>query len=129
MTRFVGFILTALIFLPGAFATTTTSHKTKKKETARPPLQSTSSKAKAKARSKAAAAAKAAAKSPVGKTQKAGAKRVRRSVSPWDVPTYADSTIGDVIDGEDLQVRRAAVTPWGRSTGRWSWPTRRRAAF
>src|SRR5690349_22495297 len=29
---------------------------------------------------------------------------------PWRVPTYADSTEGDRIDGDDLRVRRAAVT-------------------
>src|SRR5215213_9522896 len=28
---------------------------------------------------------------------------------PWKEPTFADSTIGDKIDGEDLVVRRAAV--------------------
>ena len=28
---------------------------------------------------------------------------------PWTEPTYADSTIGDNVDGEDLDVRRAAV--------------------
>src|SRR4051794_4854544 len=28
---------------------------------------------------------------------------------PWKEPTFADSTVGDQIDGEDLVVRRAAV--------------------
>ena len=28
---------------------------------------------------------------------------------PWTQPTYADSTVGDRIDGEDLTVRRAAA--------------------
>src|SRR5438132_1451459 len=28
---------------------------------------------------------------------------------PWTSPTYADSTDGDNIDGEDLDIRRAAV--------------------
>ncbi len=28
---------------------------------------------------------------------------------PWTEPTYADSTVGDHIDGEDLNIRRAAV--------------------
>ena len=27
---------------------------------------------------------------------------------PWTSPTYADSTVGDDVDGEDLDVRRAA---------------------
>src|SRR5215208_5123858 len=28
---------------------------------------------------------------------------------PWTEPTYADSTAGDFVDGEDLTIRRAAV--------------------
>ena len=113
MTRFVGFIFTALICLSCAFAATTTTHKTKKKETARPALATTPTRAKAKPRSKAAAALRVAARASVRTPLKATTRRVRRSVSPWDVPTYADSTIGDVIDGEDLQVRRAAVDALG----------------
>jgi penicillin-binding protein 2 len=37
--------------------------------------------------------------------------------SPWDVPTYADSTEGDSVDGEDLAVRRAAVEALGPYNG------------
>src|SRR5205085_2526681 len=36
-------------------------------------------------------------------------KRRRGASSLWDEPTYADSTLGDNVDGEDLDVRRAAV--------------------
>ena len=36
---------------------------------------------------------------------------------PWRVPTYADSTEGDYIDGEDLAVRRAAVSALGTLNG------------
>jgi penicillin-binding protein 2 len=36
---------------------------------------------------------------------------------PWLAPTYADSTEGDVIDGEDLTVRRAAVEALGPYNG------------
>src|SRR5690242_6862365 len=44
--------------------------------------------------------------------------RVRRAVySPWDEPTYADSTVGDNVDGEDLDVRRAAVAALGPFNG------------
>ncbi|MGC9998556.1 MAG: penicillin-binding transpeptidase domain-containing protein [Bryobacteraceae bacterium] len=117
MTRFVGFIFTALICLSCASAATTTTHKTKKKDTARPALATTATRAKAKPRSKAAAALRVAARASVGTPLKAMTRRVRRSVSPWDVPTYADSTIGDVIDGEDLQVRRAAVDALGPFNG------------
>jgi penicillin-binding protein 2 len=36
---------------------------------------------------------------------------------PWLEPTYADSTQGDRIDGEDLNVRRAAVEALGEYNG------------
>jgi cell division protein FtsI/penicillin-binding protein 2 len=36
---------------------------------------------------------------------------------PWKEPTFADSTIGDKIDGEDLVVRRAAVDALGPYNG------------
>ncbi len=50
------------------------------------------------------------------------ARRVRRGKrmalrSPWTSPTYADSTIGDRVDGEDLTVRRAAVEALGPLNG------------
>jgi penicillin-binding protein 2 len=37
--------------------------------------------------------------------------------SPWNVPTFADSTDGDLVDGEDLVVRRAAVEALGPYNG------------
>ncbi len=36
---------------------------------------------------------------------------------PWRVPTFADSTEGDFIDGDDLAVRRAAVEALGPLNG------------
>ena len=36
---------------------------------------------------------------------------------PWKTPTFADSTEGDSIDGEDLMVRRAAVQALGPYNG------------
>src|SRR5215467_1737830 len=36
---------------------------------------------------------------------------------PWTEPTYADSTDGDNVDGEDLEVRRAAVEALGPYNG------------
>jgi len=36
---------------------------------------------------------------------------------PWYEPTYADSTIGDDVDGEDLTIRRAAVEALGAYNG------------
>ena len=37
--------------------------------------------------------------------------------NPWTEPTYADSTVGDKVDGEDLVVRKAAVDALGRYYG------------
>ena len=37
--------------------------------------------------------------------------------SPWTEPTYADSTVGDSVDGEDLAVRKAAVDALGPYNG------------
>jgi cell division protein FtsI/penicillin-binding protein 2 len=36
---------------------------------------------------------------------------------PWTEPTYADSTVDDFVDGEDLPVRRAAVEALGPYNG------------
>lgn len=41
----------------------------------------------------------------------------KRSAGAWRVPTYADSTEGDFIDGDDLAVRRAAVDALGPLNG------------
>jgi len=43
--------------------------------------------------------------------------RKKRVWSEWDEPTYADSTIGDNVDGENLEVRRAAVEALGKLNG------------
>lgn len=57
------------------------------------------------------------------KTQKGKIQYSRRRASshvtggPWTEPTFADSTLGDNIDGEDLTVRRAAVDALGPYNG------------
>ena len=43
--------------------------------------------------------------------------RRRGPSGQWDEPTYADSTLGDNVDGEDLDVRRAAVEALGPLNG------------
>jgi len=43
--------------------------------------------------------------------------RKRNFTSPWATPTFADSTVGDSVDGEDLMVRRAAVQALGPYNG------------
>jgi cell division protein FtsI/penicillin-binding protein 2 len=63
-----------------------------------------------------------ASKASTSATKTSIAARVRRGraaarYSPWAAPTYADSTAGDRIDGEDLTVRRAAVEALGPFNG------------
>ena len=41
----------------------------------------------------------------------------RRRYSPWRTPTYADSTLGDITDGEDPVVRQAAIGALGKYNG------------
>ncbi len=54
---------------------------------------------------------------------KAGVQMQRATVEPiirggpWTEPTYADSTRGDNVDGEDLTIRRAAVDALGDFNG------------
>jgi penicillin-binding protein 2 len=43
--------------------------------------------------------------------------RKKNFASPWATPTFADSTLGDSVDGEDLLVRRAAVQALGPYNG------------
>ncbi len=45
------------------------------------------------------------------------ARRRAAAFSPWTEPTFADSTAGDLVDGEDLVVRRAAVQALGPYNG------------
>ena len=44
-------------------------------------------------------------------------RKKRYAYSPWTTPTFADSTAGDKVDGEDLTVRRAAVQALGPYNG------------
>jgi len=55
-------------------------------------------------------------------TLRAATARTRRGhrrvfFNPWTEPTYADSTVGDSIDGEDLVIRKAAVDALGPYNG------------
>jgi penicillin-binding protein 2 len=44
-------------------------------------------------------------------------RKVVRWVQTWDEPTFKDSTDGDAIEGEDLEVRKAAVEALGPYNG------------
>jgi len=57
----------------------------------------------------------AAAHHPVSHLSKLPKKRYVNN--PWSSPTFADSTVGDSVDGEDLVVRRAAVQALGPYNG------------
>jgi penicillin-binding protein 2 len=51
-----------------------------------------------------------------------GISQVKAAASPapkghWRVPNYADSTVGDQIDGEDMTARNAAVEALGKLNG------------
>jgi cell division protein FtsI/penicillin-binding protein 2 len=74
-------------------------------------------KAKTATTAKTAASKPAAKKRAVRTTRTYKPSRKRVAYSPWDTPTYADSTWGDSIDGEDLEVRRAAVEALGPFNG------------
>lgn len=51
------------------------------------------------------------------KTFRPTIRRHRAGQGLWDEPTFADSTLGDNVDGEDLDVRRAAVEALGPLNG------------
>lgn len=130
------FLVTLFTVLPAVYATTATAPRTavakkkRRKSTAKKsvaavkpkPATTTSSVPKKPA---VAGAVAGAALLPVSRTTTsvttttARRKVVRKNVvsSLWDVPTYKDSTAGDSIDGEDLEVRRAAVEGLGPYNG------------
>ncbi len=117
MTRFLRILLGASVALAVAWGTTSTRHKTHKKGTQ--PHVSTAAKSRKQPAKRVVRPVEVSAPAKSSAASKALARpvRVRRSASPWDVPTYADSTIGDLLDGEDLQVRRAAVDALGPYNG------------
>lgn len=101
MNRSLGVILTLALGAGSVFGATSTHHKTKHK------------KAKVAEES---FTAPATHHGPFGRL--AGVFKKKRYVySPWTTPTFADSTAGDLIDGEDLTVRRAAVQALGPYNG------------
>jgi penicillin-binding protein 2 len=68
-----------------------------------------------KKKKRAHASAKSANLTRVSATRRLRHRRV--AYSPWTEPTFADSTVGDNVDGEDLAVRRAAVDALGSFNG------------
>ena len=58
-----------------------------------------------------------AAVKPAPAVARAGLAQASVAGGPWTEPTFADSTDGDNVDGEDLLVRRAAVEALGAYNG------------
>jgi penicillin-binding protein 2 len=102
-TRILGLFLILCLATGAAFAAT---KKTRRRPAAKTPAK-TSALKKSGAKRSAVHSSRARAKK----------RRVRTAWSPWKVPTFADSTAGDFIDGEDLVVRRAAVDALGPYNG------------
>ena len=95
MTRFLGLSLAIALGSGSVFGATTRRHK--------------------RATVPASTSAAAPAHKPVSHLSRLPKKRY--IFSPWKEPTFADSTAGDMIDGEDLAVRRAAVQALGPFNG------------
>lgn len=93
-----------------------------KKSAASPTKKSTATAQKKTARKRSVSSAKTSISrkaTPVALTKRTVRSSRRRRIyySPWTVPTYAPSTDGDNVDGEDLVVRRAAVEALGPYNG------------
>jgi penicillin-binding protein 2 len=85
----------------------------KRRHAPSPPARKTARVVRPVQRSKAAAITRIVAPS---KRSTAVAAPIIRG-GPWTEPTYADSTAGDFVDGEDLTIRRAAVEALGPYNG------------
>lgn len=113
MKRIILAVLSLLVVIIGSvFAASSSSGATAKRKLAARSgsrISKTTTKAAPLPRTRVAAKAARSARRPV-------TRRVRR-YSPWDTPTFADSTWGDAVDGEDLTVRRAAVEALGPYNG------------
>jgi penicillin-binding protein 2 len=113
---------------PAAKKSTTTAKtpaktSAKKKAAARPAAAKTATRNPAKPATatptgksvvKPAVATSRAAVVPASRTTR---RKVTRWVQTWDEPTFKDSTDGDAIEGEDLEVRKAAVEALGPYNG------------
>jgi penicillin-binding protein 2 len=112
-TNRVLFVVGALVLAAGSALGTTTKPKPKRK-VHRVTAAATAATAKAPA-AKGTARKSIVAHHPVSHLSRLPKKRY--VFSPWNVPTFADSTEGDLVDGEDLVVRRAAVEALGPFNG------------
>ena len=98
----------------GASATTTTKHKKKK---ATPKSAAVTATTATRASATVARASVTKASLTTGTASKTVAARRKRWVQTWDEPTYKDSAAGDFVDGDDPEVRKAAVSALGPYNG------------
>ena len=139
MRHFINCLLAVLLtgaLMSGTPTTTTNTKKKKRTSTHKPAATSAARKAAALAVSPAAASkppvpkvavARTAVATPATKASLRGpatttTTAVYRRRAPvtggtWKSPTYADSTLHDNVDGEDLEIRRAAVEALGPYNG------------
>jgi penicillin-binding protein 2 len=110
--RATSLVLAAALIATAAFAVTTTTtpaknHKKKKSAAITAPHAVT-----ATAKPLVTASVK-----PVNAKSASAKPRQKGWVQTWDEPTYKDSTVNDKVDGEDLNVRKAAVDALGPLNG------------
>jgi penicillin-binding protein 2 len=114
-------LLGCLILLPSfTLAATTQSKKAagRKVTAKKAPTKKVSAKSTATKRKAAPKARTTRSRATTARARRAAPTTRRRTAySPWTTPTYADSTTGDNIDGEDLAVRQAAVAALGPFNG------------
>jgi|SRR5579863_470684 len=111
LTCFRAFGLTVVgsLLACGLFAAQSTESQTTT------PSKTTTHKKKRRHRTNTAATTQSATVSKVSLTHTVHHRATYRGL--WTEPTYADSTVGDNVDGEDLNVRRAAVDALGPYNG------------
>lgn len=115
-------VILCLAWVAASIVLAAQSKKSTTRKTARKTVSTSSRTAKAKSTGKANARTRSAVASKKTTAKKRTVRstryrKARRVYSPWDTPNFADSTYGDVIDGEDLTVRRAAVAALGPFNG------------
>lgn len=117
-------VLSLSLFLwftgPGQAATSTAAPAATHKKRTRKPAATSAAKAASASRSRAVSSTPSVHTAGATRSRGAAGRSRRRRlavVSPWTEPTYADSTVGDSVEGEDPDVRRAAVEALGPYNG------------
>jgi beta-lactamase class D len=103
--------------LSEATASTATPSKTRSSRTRRASRTRKSATLTAKAETSETAVAASTRTGAKASATSSKRRTIRQYYNPWDEPTYKDSTQGDSVDGEDLDVRRAAVEALGPYNG------------